>query len=538
MYLLCLHTLTESVIFTTMPYNRHLAHQLTAYVQSQGDIRRSRTYVIAPDVMREHSFNPVCAREVSEHMNVDRNLQHARFAQCGFVMRAYRESYVEPGRSRGMSQDGLLRRMAEVDDDRGRRFSHSTVTRWESGATRPTVERLKIFGKALGLSGVEVAGLMMLAGRAPDFETAGRRVGILAPEPKSVPSTDTQPGGPTPEAGGKGDGQHGLLWNPRLRFAGLQLLLPVLYVVAGGYALGAMGWDDAWMPLAYVLATSLLIMAQAFVWPDRRAGLRDFYWASMFIVLVTPALRFACLGLDQYGFYRLGDSAGTHHPHMMMMLAGVVLAGASALVFDFLWSWQNSPGRAGRCALVRSAWSLIPPTLACYAVVVTLSGTIVWIQSTVAMPILAAVVIAMQVVRDPETRPDPAQCRFLLQAAFTIVIVAATLGAIVIVAVYGSPYAPMTLPDHNLLGSWEIDFDRLGYTGNQVMERLEIGYTWHRMCLYAYMVAVLGGGLLVGVYRLADRAVRHPAPRQGSDQSGWARKPTVRRRLRSKMLRR
>ena len=51
-----------------------------------------------------------------------------------------------------------------MDSDYAERYSHATVLRWESGGTRPTLQRLKVFGKALSLSRTEVAGLILLAG--------------------------------------------------------------------------------------------------------------------------------------------------------------------------------------------------------------------------------------------------------------------------------------------------------------------------------------------------------------------------------------
>ena len=72
-------------------------------------------------------------------MAPDREAQLARAAQVGFVMRSYREALSEPGRRRGLSQDELLRRMAEVDESYCRRFSHATVTRWEAVTPRPNV---------------------------------------------------------------------------------------------------------------------------------------------------------------------------------------------------------------------------------------------------------------------------------------------------------------------------------------------------------------------------------------------------------------
>ena len=40
---------------------------------------------------------------------------------------------------------------------------------WESGGTRPSLQHLCVFGKALNLSQTEVAGLILLAGLTPDF---------------------------------------------------------------------------------------------------------------------------------------------------------------------------------------------------------------------------------------------------------------------------------------------------------------------------------------------------------------------------------
>ena len=87
-------------------------------------------------------------------------------------MRSYRESFaLEDGR-RGLTQEALLERMGSVDSNYAEGYSHATVSRWESGGTRPTLQRLKVFGQALNLSQTDVAGLVLLAGLAPDFPTA------------------------------------------------------------------------------------------------------------------------------------------------------------------------------------------------------------------------------------------------------------------------------------------------------------------------------------------------------------------------------
>lgn len=98
------------------------------------------------------------------NMTSERNGQRVRAGQVGLLMKAYRESFVPSVGQKGISQEELLRRMADVDANYSQRFSHTTVSRWESGTTRPTVERLRTFGKALNLSAEEVGGLLLLAG--------------------------------------------------------------------------------------------------------------------------------------------------------------------------------------------------------------------------------------------------------------------------------------------------------------------------------------------------------------------------------------
>ena len=70
----------------------------------------------------------------------------------------------------------------------------------------------------------------------------------------------------------------------------------------------------------------------------------------------------------------------------------------------------------------------------------------------------------------------------------------------------------MVLPDHSLLGSWEIDFGELGITREQALDRLNVGYMWHAMSLFAYMAFVVGGSLIVAVYRMGGGGDPDVAP--------------------------
>ena len=166
-----------------------------------------------------------------------------RAVQTGFVMRAYRESFVREDGRRGLTQEELLRRMGEVDVEYSERFSHATVSRWESGGTRPALARLQTFGKALNLSPSDVVGLMLMAGVAPDYQAALEAFYGEAPpeehepdddELEAVYSVDDPVVTEIAPAQEFVDGGH--VVRELLRFGLYRCLLPGVCVVALGYA--------------------------------------------------------------------------------------------------------------------------------------------------------------------------------------------------------------------------------------------------------------------------------------------------------------
>ena len=93
-----------------------------------------------------------------------------RAGQVGLLMKAYRESFPREDGRRGITQTELLRRMGYVEPEYARRTSHGAVSRWESGVTPLTAERIQTFGKALNLSDQEIDGLILLAGMDPSYQ--------------------------------------------------------------------------------------------------------------------------------------------------------------------------------------------------------------------------------------------------------------------------------------------------------------------------------------------------------------------------------
>ena len=436
----------------------------------------------------------------------DRDVQRARAAQVGILMRSYRESFSLGGGRRGLTQEALLERMGSVDSDYAERYSHATVSRWESGGTRPTLRRLTVFGKALDLSQTEVAGLILLAGLATNFRAAlahvngsdGDRANRKAAAPPAISALGAADRAEAPAPENKPSNLR-----TAIRF-GLLRVLPLGMAIVSGYALSFYGWNNAWMPTAYVVFAMGLVLAQGFLLPDRDAGLREFFWVSLFFLLTTPLLQFASIYTDHYNFHVIGNLAGTQMPYLLALLVNLVIASAAGLMFQLLWRWNYSGGSVGTSALRKAASVALPPVISVYAVVVVITNISVSIQLAVLLPVLAAVFTALLVLRDPAFKPSERDRQFLLSTTSVLAIVSATLGIVAMLAIYLSPDMPSVLADHNLLRSWKIDLAELGFSREEALDRLNLGYLWHAIWVSAYMFFVVGGRLIVSIYRVDD----------------------------------
>ncbi len=446
-------------------------------------------------------------------MGLEREERRLRAAQVGMLMRAYRESFTQPDGRRGLTQEELLGRMANVDGQYGERYSHSTVSRWESGATRPTKQRLIAFGKALELSSVEVEGLVTLAGldgrdrsvvlgEAPSSDNAD--VGIADGSGNGLANSDV----PGSQIGNRLIASSNL--SDVIRFCLSRFLLPGLCVAGGGYALASLGWTADWILTFFIAIVMGLVLTQGFLRMRKGDQLREFFFVSLFFLLSTPLLQIPLIRMDNYGFYTINDFAGTPIPCLLALMMNLALALIAGLMFDFLWKWKYSKDVSERRALQRAAWVALPPLVFVYCCVMVISNVGSWIHLTVVLPVLGVVFIILLALRDPMIAPRERDLRFLLWAAVTAIIVLSALGGAAILTLY---LAPSTLPqpDHNLLYSWDIDFAALGYTQDELMERLHLGFIWVALSNFVYVVVVIGGNLIVAIYRRSSGNGARPA---------------------------
>ncbi len=445
----------------------------------------------------------------------EREAKWSRAVQVGLLMRAYRETIPLGDGRYGLTQAGLLRRMSEVNSQYTERYSHVTVSRWESGSTLPTEERLQHFGNALNLAPIEVEGLMTLAG----FHESGvlDRVHELADWSETEDGEDAylepqrQPILAGADATSPGNDQSGSNLSSDtlvpdigsiIRYLSFKWVLTGVCLVVAGYALAAFGWNNTWMPLAYVLMAMCLVAGQGLLHRRRPDDLGEFYSTTVFFLVSTFLLQSAITRMDPYGFYTLGDYAGTHIPYLLALEVNLALASVAGLAFHLLRQWQYSGDQSRSNALRRAVAVTLPPSLFAYASIVVISNIALWIQLVIVLPPLAGVFVVLLVLRDPAVRPNARDRRFALGTTVAVMAVMGTVGASVVAATYLSPNTPSVFPDHNWWTSWEIDFSQLGYPQEEALDRLNRGYLWHGLATFFYVVLVVGGVLISALYRI------------------------------------
>ena len=409
-------------------------------------------------------------------------------------MQAYRHAYTVEGTGRRLSQEGLLSLMGQANPKYLDRYDRSTVARWESGEIRPTRERIEVFGRALNLSSAEVQGLVALAGLEPEARTSAR---------DAVTAVDGIASGalsrPGPEEGKASDGpgiqSHagGAFWLLLSKF-----LLPGAAIAGVGYFLALMGWSADWMITVYMSVVIAIVLSHYFLRLRRSNELRDLFFTSIFVLLSTPLLNAPLIRMDPYGFYAVDGLANTPIPFVLALLVNLLLALTAGLMFDFLFRWQTS--RGSRNPYRRAAWVSLPPLAFVYACALVLCPAGHWVYLLEAFPVLGGVFIAMLVLRDEGVRLSEWAKRFLLQTSMAITIVLTGVGLAGLVVVYWDP-SLLFMPDHTLIRSWEVDFDALGYAPGEFMDRARMGIVWSTLSAIIYMVVVIGGSLMVTIYR-------------------------------------
>ena len=414
-------------------------------------------------------------------------------------MQAYRRAFEIDGKKGRLSQEGLLKLMGQVDPVYLERYNHSTVARWESGATRPTRERLEAFGGALRLSEVEIQGMISLAG-LHEFDESQQSQEPPAQSQEQAAKRGAVTSGVIGNADDSSD--FGLSYaGQATRHVLTRFVVPGLAVAATGYLLARLGWTAGWIMSLYVILAVLLVVFQGFLRMRRSHELREVYFITVFFLLSGSLLQAPAIRMDPYGFYTLGDIANTPIPYLLATLVNMFLALVSGLMFDFLWRWQYSSGRGFTNGCHRAAWSTFPPLIFVYLFALLFCSMGMWIFLLLVFSVMGGIFMTVLVMRDPEMTFNGWEKRLLQQAAFGIILLLTAMGGASILVLYLEP-SPLAIPDHTILRSWDIDFEALGYSPDELLERYRIAAVLSSLSTLVYLLLVLGGILLTTINRL------------------------------------
>ena len=144
---------------------------------------------------------------------------------------------------------------------------------------------------------------------------------------------------------------------------------------------------------------------------------------------------------------------------------------------------------------------MIPPIAFVYAFVLAFSNVGFWIIGLGLFTLVAGVFITLLVLRDENISVGGWDRKFLLCTAVAVTIVLTAIGLAAILATYMQP-SLYAVSEQGLFYSWEVDFDALGYPAEEYFERSRLAVVWASLTTLAYMVIVIGGKLIVTIYRL------------------------------------
>ena len=411
-------------------------------------------------------------------------------------MRLHREEFSATGGAGQLTQSGLLDLMSRIDPAYIG-YKHSTVVRWESGATRPTRDRLEVFGQALNLSRAEVDGLIDLAGLEHRYEyypeSDVQLTANVTAAHRGIPSRSA-----ATSAKGLSAKSTGFAFQA-LRYCLSRFALPGVVIAGMGYFLQSVGWSADWTLTLYVSLVIGLVLSHYFLRRRRSNSPRDLLFLSLFVLLSAPLMQMHGTRMDSYGFYSLKGLESTPIPFAMALGVNLLIALAAGLIFDFLHrrlyaSFSGNP-------YLQAAIVAFSPIVFVYAFGVVFGNNVgFWIYLLEVLAVLGGVLMALLLLQDERVKVSDRVKWLSIQLTIAIALVLTVMALMGLMVVYWDP-SLQSVPDHNLMRSWENDFAALGYPASEFDDRARAGVVWAVLTALIYLVSIVGGSLLVSLCR-------------------------------------
>ena len=389
------------------------------------------------------------------------NENGADLKRLGFLLRLYRTDS-------GDGLDELVERMAAQNADRAE-LDGATVARWENGESAPPREFLEDFADMFRLSQSERNAMLELGGCAPS--------------------------GPLDLAASLG------------RDALRRGAAPKVYALGAGYSLNAMGQDGTVVLVGYSAVSLAIVGGQGILRWRSADTVSELFFMTMFFVLNVSLLMFAVTRMDHFGFYAFLPWDG--YFLLLTLVVHLALALAASAIFDALRGMmypRNASRKTPDQALVRALWTALPPCLFVFFNMMVFVNQGGWIFYLITLGVTVAGFTTILAFRDERVTLSEYEAKLSLAAAVAAIITLCAAGAAGTMVAYLSP-SPLAVPDHNLLTSWEIDYERLGYPPEEMMERYRVGILLMSIPVIAYLAIALGGFLLSAARLQMSRAL-------------------------------
>ena len=434
----------------------------------------------------------------------------------GRLVRSFRDDLRPNGRR--LSQEGLLHLMVARGEEVAADLDRSTLSRWETGERLAPREFLEALGRTCDIPQHVMDRLMSLAGYdGPGDETERESTAATVLDIESQVATIQRDIRSLVDAADSPE--------PALdAFAVVKstlrrAALPGVFALAVGFVLNAMGQNGTLALLVYALAVLALVLGQGVLrWVKRdrdlpeRDHVVDLFYISLFFMLNASLLISMLTKGDHFGFHTLAAFTNTPVSFLLTMLAHLALSLAGSVMFSVLWSRQYGP-KGSRSAFSRAFWTTLPPLLFVYINLVVFTNLGNWIHFTYIFGILFVAFATIVAFNEPgmALRDEG----FVLKAAVVVTTLLGALGVIGALAVYLDPGLVMTAEDFRIIPLREVSPEALGYTDEESSALWRLGILWMSFTTIVYIVAVVGGYLIMTINRLASAAKRAdgPAPR-------------------------
>ena len=409
--------------------------------------------------------------------NSDR--ETAGLERLGFLLRLYRTG---SGGGREMPRGEALALMAERNSDYAN-LSVAELARWENGESRPARKFLVDFARLFGLSQAELDAMLEIGDYALSYPDERDGLALVKPQETAPPPPDL----------------FAIAKNAMQRVTG-----PQIYAVGVGYSLNALGQDGTWILAAYSAIAFAIVGGQGVLrWRRRKAdAASELFFITLFFILNAPMFLFSITRMDHFGFFALIPWGGSYFM-LATLVVNLLLALAASALFEFLR--VKMYGRNGpRHSFARALWTVMPPCLFVFFNMAVFVNAGEWAFFLATLGVTVGAFTTILAFQDDEVTLSEWEAKTALVTAIAVIILLCAVGAAGTLVAYISP-SPLVIPDHNLIMSWEIDYERVGYPEDEALERFSLGLLMMGLAIIVYLATALGSFLLVAIRRQAAR---------------------------------